>query len=103
MRINKRIVLYCLLGALFLGVASGAALVSHTVTMYSGACEKLNGFPGLLQSAGFVPRGECHMVEGKCSDPVHNGCTVDGKKGHCVRQVTNAGAICVCVKDRISR
>jgi hypothetical protein len=103
MKMHKTVVLFGLWGALFLGVSSGAAFVAHTVAMYSGACEELNGFPGLLQSAGFIPFGHCKWVDGKCPGPRREECIVNGKRGHCVATWADGRHVCVCVKDKISR
>ena len=103
MRTHKGIALFCLLGAMFFGVSGGAVLVAHTVSTYSGTCDKLDGFPGLLQSAGFVPVGNCKFINGKCPGPAKEACAVNGKSGHCVAQVVNDHAVCICVKDKISR
>jgi len=89
---------------LFLGAASGAAFTLKTITLYSGVCDALPGFPGMLQSAGFVPKGDCRLEtrgrERECSD---EPCKVNGKTGHCVKQVVLKKATCVCVPNKISR
>jgi hypothetical protein len=103
MKMHKAVVLSCLWGALFLGVSSSAAFVAHTVAAYSGACEKLDGLPGLLQSAGFIPIGECHYINGVCPARGHETCRVDGRRGHCVSRLIDHYPICVCERDRISR
>lgn len=103
MRMHKNFAWFCLLGVLFLGLSSGAVLVARTINEYSGACEKLNGFPGMLQSAGFVPIGNCKFIKGKCPGPKREQCVVNGKRGHCVEDVVNGHTVCVCVKDRASR
>ena len=81
MRMHKNFAWFCLLGVLFLGLSSGAVLVARTINEYSGACEKLNGFPGMLQSAGFVPIGNCKFIKGKCPGPKQEQCVVNGKPG----------------------
>jgi hypothetical protein len=103
MKNHKRFVLSCVFGTLILGVSSGAALFAHTVATYSGACSKLNGFPGLLQSAGFLPFGNCRLVLGKC--PTRNVCSVGGKKGTCeeVHWDDKNRHACVCIPKGISR
>ena len=88
----------CLLS---LGAASGAAFTLRTIAMYSGACEPLGGFPGLLQAAGFVPTGNCKLkAGGVCSTAP---CVVSGKKGHCVKVLVHRKAVCVCEPNRISK
>jgi hypothetical protein len=103
MKMHKTAVLFCLWGALFLGVSSSAAFVAHTVAAYSGACEKLDGLPGMLQSAGFIPRGDCKLVHGDCPGPKNEYCEVGGKLGHCIKDVIDGKHVCVCVRDRVSR
>ena len=90
--------------ALFLGLSSGALLVARTIEAYSGACEKLDGFPGLLQAAGFVPLGHCKFTNlGVCPGPKVEACVVNGKLGHCQETSIDGKKLCVCVKDRISK
>ena len=101
--VNKSIALCCLLGALFLGFSSGAAFVWHNVAKGRGACEKLDGFPGLLQAAGFVPSGNCRLIDGKCPTTSSGACVVAGKPGHCVAELIDNKRLCVCVKDKMSR
>jgi hypothetical protein len=103
MKTHKTAVMCCLLSALFLGVSSGAVLVIQTVQTYSGACEKLSGFPGVLQKAGFVPEGTCDTKVRFRGDCRNHTCTVDGKAGHCVAEKANTGYVCVCKPNRPSR
>jgi hypothetical protein len=110
MKRHKTIVTRCLLSALFLGVSSGAVLVIQTVQTYSGACEKLNGFPGVLQKAGFLPEGSCNPKPKVQDDCKKHNCQVDGKAGHCVAEKlppSDSGSdkdfICVCKANRPSR
>jgi hypothetical protein len=101
MKTRKTAVWFCLLGALLVGASSGAAFVMHTVNTYAGTCSKLDGFPGLLQSTGFLPGGKCVLVDGKC--PPKEKCEVDGKKGHCVVDVIDHRSLCVCKPTTVSR
>ena len=55
----RRTILVCMIGLFSWGLAGGVAAVLRTIGIYSGACEKLSGFPGVLQAAGFVPSGTC--------------------------------------------
>ena len=104
MRTHKTTLWFCLLIAIFLGLSSGALLVARTIGAYSGACEKLDGFPGLLQVAGFVPLGNCKFTKtGVCPGPKAEACDVGGKLGHCQETSVDGKHVCVCVKDRISR
>ena|SRR5579871_1112218 len=110
MKTRKAVVLSCLLIALFLGVASGAAMVMQTVQTYSGACATLSGFPGFLQRAGFVPAGDCPGKPKVPDDCRKHRCIVDGKAGHCVAEFlpptnpeSNNNFICACKPNRPSR
>jgi hypothetical protein len=103
MRTHRAVVLSCLFGALFVGASSGAVLVVRTVGEYSGACEKLDGFPGVLQAAGFLPHGDCRAdPNGKRACPEHS-CRADGKKGHCEAREVDKRFFCTCIPNRISR
>jgi hypothetical protein len=109
MKTNRTLLTWCLLSALFLGVSSGAILVVQTVQTYSGACEKLTGFPGVLQKAGFLPEGSCNSHPHSWKDCHHHNCVVDGKAGHCVSQqlpekdpVSDQDFICVCKPNKPS-
>ena len=97
----RRTVLVSVICLFSLGAASGAVFTLRTIAMFSGACDKLDGFPGLLQSAGFVPGGKCRTtVKGVCIVP--QACEVNGKTGHCVKEVYNYKTYCVC-KPNASR
>jgi hypothetical protein len=109
MKTHRALFTWCLMSALFLGVSSAAVLVIQTVQTYSGACEKLNGFPGVLQKAGFLPEGSCNPKPKVHADCLKHKCTVDGKEGHCVPErlpPSNVGSdkdfICVCKTSRPS-
>jgi len=109
MKMHRTVVMRCLLTALFLGVSSGAALVIQTVQTYSAACEKLNGFPGVLQKVGFVPQGNCDTRVRFKDDCRNHNCSVNGKSGHCVPEkkpdASEPGKdyICVCRPNHPSR
>src|ERR1700722_32151 len=109
MKKKRTVVMRCLLTALFLAVASGAALVIQTVQTYSEACEKLNGFPGVLQKVSFVPRGSCETRVHSPGDCRNHTCSVNGKAGHCTPDkepdASQPGKdyLCVCVPNRPSR
>lgn len=110
MKTHKAAVVRCLLSALFLGVCSGAVLVVQTVETYSGACDKLNGFPGVMQKAGFLPEGNCESRPHVRDDCRRHTCQVNGRAGHCVAETlpkTNPDSdkdfICVCKPNRPSR
>ena len=106
----RRTVLLSVICLLFLGAASGAAFTLRTIAMYNGVCDVLGGFPGMLQSAGFVTKGTCRFEkedegqEGKegreCSE---EPCRVNGKKGHCVKRLVQKKPRCVCEPNHISK
>lgn len=109
MKRHKTFVTSCLLVLALAGIASGAVLVMNTMRTYDGACEKLDGFPGLMQGAGLLARGNCSVIPlQKCAN---QPCTVGGKAGHCVaRQVDENSREgkdnkkhCVCVAKHISK
>ena len=103
------------------GVASGVKYVAKTVGVYSGACEKLPGFPGVLQAAGFVPKGNCNFgddddkdADAKKDKGKHHQCppsactTASGKKGKCGpdsshRCKRHNDPVCVCQVVNVSR
>ncbi len=100
----RRTVLVCLVCLFSLGAAGGVAAVLRTIGIYSGACEKLSGFPGLLQAAAFVPAGTCSFVtQNKKTTCPPNACTVDGKKGKCTEETSLSQQVCVCRVQTISR
>ena len=103
MKMHKAVVLSCLWGALFVGVSSSAAFVAHTIAKYDGVCEKLDGFPGLLQATGIVHFGRCAFVNGVCPGPTQEFCDAGGKVGHCIVDAIDGRKVCVCVRDKISR
>jgi len=101
----RRIVLVCFVCLFSLGAAGGVAAVLRTIGIYSGACEKLNAFPGVLQAAGFVPAGTCKFVTDTNSKRTcpPSACTVNGKKGKCVQETSGIQQVCVCREQTISR
>src|SRR5437879_517222 len=100
----RRTVLVCLVCLFSLGAAGGVAAVLRTIGIYSGACEKLSGFPGLLQAAAFVPAGTCQFVtqNNKKTCPP-SACTVDGVKGKCTLNTSVSPSTCVCKVQTTSR
>ena len=70
--------------------------------MYSGVCDALPGFPGMLQSAGFMPKGNCEF-DGRRQECSDGPCKVNGKTGHCVKQVVLKKTTCVCEANKISK
>ncbi len=110
MRMHKAMVKWGLLAALFLGASSGSVHVFRTVSTYSGACASLGGFPGALQQAGFLPKGDCHNSKIDKDHCQHHACTVNGKPGFCAAAPRPGGDkdkdkddyICVCKVNKIS-
>ena len=54
------------------GISTGWAIVNHTIETYAGTCGQLDGFPGLLQKAAFLPNGNCLLAPNDsktCADP----------------------------------
>ena len=83
----------------------GATSVRAMVNTYSGVCGSLDGVPGLLQKAGFVPRGNCKAIvpigpDHKCRA---SACEVAGKAGHCLQVGDGKKYYCACRVDRTSR
>jgi hypothetical protein len=111
MKVNTKVLVCCIVCLVFVGVASGAAFVFKTVQTYSGACDKLDGFPGVLQEVGFVPKGDCKFVitdrnkdRDKDDCPPH-ACEVKGKEGICTfaqRDETGKPS-CFCKVKKVSR
>jgi len=102
MKSHRTLWIGCLICLLFLGIA-GRAYVVQTVQTYGGSCEKLHGLPGVLQQAGFMPRGNCEMD--KDHDSCKEGsCEVNGRKGHCEeKKLGHHQVTCVCMPNRPSR
>lgn len=110
MKTHKTAIMRFLLSALCLGVCSGAVLVIQTVQTYGGSCDKLNGFPGVLQTAGFLPEGSCNPRPRVRDDCHKNHCLVNGKQGTCVPQALPKSEVkglkdftCVCEPVHPSR
>jgi hypothetical protein len=105
----RRTVLVCIVCLFSWGAASGVAVVLRTIGIYSGACEKLSGFPGVLQAAGFVPSGTCRFepdndnAQDKKKHCPPRECTFEGEKGKCVEEPSDSGPVCVCRPTKISR
>lgn len=92
---------FCVLS---LGLTKGAFAVMSTINTYSGVCGPLDGFPGLLQKAGFVPSGGCRAINGGTLDKCRHGiCKVNGKLGHCVGRLIDRKPYCECRPDRVSQ
>ena len=97
---KKQTVVFLLLTALFLGVASGAVFVVETVHEYNGACSKLEGFPGMLQQAGLLQSGTCKGKPGGAVCDAGSTCTSGANTGKCKNVGKPGGAItCACVAN----
>ena len=121
MRAYKSIVICCFLCLFSWGVAGSVKYLAKTIGIYSGACEKLPGLPGVLQAAGFVPKGNCKFGDdddkdedsGKDKGKKHqcppSACkTDDGKKGTCTPDPSHLckrhhQPVCVCKVENVSR
>lgn len=98
---KKRTILLCILCLLAVGLASGAVFTLKTIALYSQVCDdNLQGFPGLLQAAGFVPNGRCKVSStGACITA--QACVVNGVKGNCRTQ--GKPTRCVCIPNKVSK
>ena len=85
------------------GISRGVAYVDDTIAVYAHAapCGKLHGFAGLLQSANFVPTGDCQVdvKKGGCHDSgactISNPASGGSTKGNC--KPTADAQSCMCV------
>jgi hypothetical protein len=102
MRSRRKLIVSSVMFLLLMAVASGTVLVRRAAAAYAGVCDPLDGFPGALQRAGFVPKGTCRVnrVDDTCPP---TACDIGGKEGHCRRQTIDKRVHCVCTPDRISR
>jgi hypothetical protein len=87
--------------ALVVVVIAGASLGTATVLQarheYYGVCSQLDGFPGLLQRAGFFQSGTCVGKPGGALCNAGAGCTVNGNSGICTNTGKPGGAaVCTC-------
>lgn len=103
---SKR-VLWCVAAVVILlatlGIPRSLAYIGATRALYLHAapCTELHGFPGLLQTVGFVPRGDCQVDrdKGGCHDS--RECTIrdrpSGKseKGKCTPGDDRRSCFCV--------
>jgi hypothetical protein len=86
------------------GATRGYSYVRSTITEYQqvAPCGRLAGVPGLLQSAGFIPQGDCTVgTDGGCHDS--RACTVKSvpsgapTKGHCTTVIVKKQKTCGCM------
>lgn len=89
-----------------LGVSEGFAYVRATIAKYEHAapCGRLAGFAGLLQSANFIPSGDCEVEVRKGGCKSSRACEVSnppsGSKGKGKCTPTPNGQSCACVLDK---
>ena len=119
MKPKNKIAISVVICLLAVGFASATIFVKKTAAAYCGACDSLNGFPGVLQRVGFVPRGTCPKLKtssneepGKGEGSTHGKkplcvphfCEVQGKKGHCVARAEPdlKHFNCFCEPNKIS-
>jgi hypothetical protein len=83
-----------------------AVCVTSTVfsaISYGGTCSQLNGFPGLLQRAGFVSDGPCATKSGSAVCQSGASCTTANRKpGKCKNVAARGPANCACVETTVS-
>lgn len=81
-------------------------LLVHTISAYAGTCETLSGLPGILQAAGFVPRGGCPKPSSgvPCGGPCLVGGS--GRAGTCTPKppphTGHSPKNCVCIPNKVS-
>jgi hypothetical protein len=110
MKTNKRLLVSTFAFLAFLGIGSATVYVKTTAAAYCGVCSSLEGVPGVLQRAGFIPEGSCKKRENQVSTDKEDrdncepqACEVNGKKGHCVAKVFQKRHYCACEPRKISR
>ena len=98
MKVRRLIVLFALsVIVCFVGAKQGLAYMQAT---YSGACVKLDGFPGLLQEMNFLAKGDCEIKKGTTNTCQNNGsCTVSGPSGTNKGKCNDVLGVCTCVVD----
>ena len=90
--------------ALFvLVVAADAMITAFTAVGYAGTCDRLSGFPGLLQKAGLVAPGPCATKNKGSVCQSGSACTTSSRKpGKCQNIAVSGPANCACVETTIS-
>jgi predicted secreted Zn-dependent protease len=85
---------------LVVAVSLSAATVVKARHDYYGVCSQLDGFPGLLQKAGFFVSGTCATQIGGSLCQKGAACTVNGNAGTCANTGGIGGSIvCTCVPN----
>lgn len=113
----RRILLILLSATVISAVGSGGSAIVKARSQYYGVCSQLAGFPGVLQAAGLLQRGNCRHDHGQggwgesLKDDDHRDdhdedcdvgreCKVEGRRGSCRKeQMWGHRRICVCVAE----
>ena len=100
---KRWIVIVALTFAMVFGVSTGFAYVRTTITQHNGACGKLTGFPGVLQSMHFISSGNCPLAKGSTTTcQSTSACTITNPasglttKGKCTQLTDSKGKNTAC-------
>jgi hypothetical protein len=69
--------------------------------LHAAPCSKLQGVPGLLQAAGFIPSGDCvvDVKKGGCRDArecqIKNPASGKSTSGHCTPSADKQSCLCI--------
>jgi hypothetical protein len=93
-----------ILSSLVLIVSAGALITVFTAVSYARTCEKLTGFPGLLQRVGLVAAGPCVTKLGGVACGGGNACTTAQSKPGTCKNIAAVGqaANCQCVANTVT-
>lgn len=89
---------------LLFGATRGYGYVRSTIAQYEhlAPCGRLAGVPGLLQTAGFIPIGDCKLnSDGSCAS-AGSSCTISNRpsgsptKGQCTNSISGKKKTCSC-------
>jgi hypothetical protein len=84
-------------------VSGGAMVTAFTAVSYAGVCEKLGGFPGLLQKVGLVAPGPCATKKKGSVCQSGTPCTTSSRRPGKCQNIAPAGpANCACVAITVS-
>jgi len=92
---KRRMIISVMCGVLLIvGGLQARVYVGDTIVKYHGACGKLSGFPGVLQTVGVLQHEACATVapHNACASP---GATCGGSGPH-LKTCQNTAAGCVC-------
>lgn len=94
----KQNFLYVSFTVALLGSVTGGIALRAAQQEYYGVCSQLDGFPGVLQRAGFFQSGSCDSKPGGSLCSAGSACTVATKAGKCANTGKPGGTpICTCV------